>query len=667
MTKSGKHTHMCGIAGIFHYGSSPGPNLPESVGLQMTESLRHRGPDGGGLLVTPRLLLGHRRLAILDLSRLGRQPMCDERQRVWLAYNGEIYNFRELRRELEALGHQFRSHTDTEVVLHGYLEWGRDVVERFNGMFAFALYDTAAESLWLVRDGVGIKPLFYRDDGTRLWFGSEIKAILSDPDVARRPDWSALDAFFAFAYVPAPATGFEGIRQLLPGQWLLARQGRVEIQRWFRLPYPNGPQDWSEGESVDRLDVAVRAAVARQMISDVPLGTLLSGGLDSAAVLRAMQRATSLPVSAFTIGFDEPTFDESELAAQVADRYAAQHYVSKIPPATAALLPALVAHAEEPLADNSLIPVYVLSEFTRRHVTVALSGDGADELLAGYSTYRASQWAPWYRRVPGPLRRRLIEPLVHRLPPSQRKYGWSQLARRFVEGAAERPLRDHASWRQILSPAQKQRLYGLGWQSTGNLDCIGQYAATAADAPDWLTPLERHLHMDLTFHLPNDMLAKVDRMSMAHSLEVRVPLLDAEVLATCLAIPARWKLRGRGKWVLRRLLSSDLPAGIVRRKKSGFLVPLESWLANAWQPLLREYLTPQFAAETDAFRWDELRAMLDAQRAGQRDFAYPLFTLLMFSLWWRMWMTQELVVPHSPDSHAAPCEIEYWSPGQVPT
>jgi asparagine synthase (glutamine-hydrolysing) len=658
---------MCGIAGIFHYGGSPGAGPNESVGLDMTESLRHRGPDGGGLLVTPRLVLGHRRLAILDLSRLGRQPMSDERQRVWLAYNGEIYNFRELRRELEQLGHQFRSHTDTEVVLRGYLHWGRDVVQRLNGMFAFALYDTAAESLWLVRDGVGIKPLFYRDDGTRLWFGSEIKAILSDPEVERRPDWSAIDAFFTFAYVPAPATGFEGIRQLLPGQWLLIRGGRVDIQRWFRLPYPDGPRDWSAGESVDRLDAAVRQAVARQMISDVPLGALLSGGLDSAAVLRAMHLATSSPVSAFTIGFDEPTFDESRLAGQVADRYAAQHHVWKLPPATAEWLPALVAHAEEPLADNSLIPVYALAEFARRRVTVALSGDGADELLAGYSTYRASRWSPWYRRVPWPLRHWLIGPLVQRLPPSQRKYGWPQLARRFVEGAEERPLRDHASWRQILSPAQKHCLYGPRWQSAEDLDAIGPYAAAAADAPDWLTPLERQLHMDLTFHLPNDMLAKVDRMSMAHSLEVRVPLLDMEVLATCLAIPARWKLRGRGKWVLRRLLSNDLPAGIVRRKKSGFLLPLESWLANAWQPLLREYLTPRFAAETAAFRWDELRTMLDAQRAGHRDFAYPLFTLLMFSLWWRMWMTRELAVPCSPGPPAAPCEIEYWSPGQSPT
>ena len=655
---------MCGIAGIFHYGSSPGPGLSESVGLAMTESLQHRGPDGGGLVVMPRLLLGHRRLAILDLSRLGHQPMSDERRRVWLAYNGEVYNFRALRRELEQKGHAFRSHTDTEVVLRGYLEWGRDVVQRLNGMFAFALYDTAAESLWLVRDGVGIKPLFYRDDGTRLWFGSELKAILSDPEVERSPDWAALDAFLTFAYVPAPATGFAGIRQLLPGQWLLAQPGRVEVQRWFRLPYPDGPQAWGEQESVDRLDAAVRTAVARQMISDVPLGTLLSGGLDSAAVLRAMQQSTSMPVSAFTIGFAEPTFDESPLAAQVAHRYAAQHHVSKIPPATAALLPALIAHAEEPLADNSLIPVYVLAEFTRRHVTVALSGDGADELLAGYATYRASHWAPWYRRLPGPLRHWLIEPLVHRLPPSERKYGWSQLARRFVEGAAERPPRDHASWRQILAPIPKQRLYGSRWQSLGVLDSIGQYAAMADDVPDWLTPLERHLHMDLTFHLPNDMLAKVDRMSMAHSLEVRVPLLDAEVLATCLAIPARWKLRGPGKWVLRQLLSNDLPAEIVQRKKSGFLVPLESWLADAWQPLLREYLTPQFAADTEMFRWDELRVMLDAQRAGQRDFAYPLFTLLMFSLWWRMWITQELALPANPDLQAKPCEIEYWSPGQ---
>jgi len=658
---------MCGIAGIFQYGdSSQDAGLTESAGLAMTESLRHRGPDAGGLLVAPRLVLGHRRLSILDLSRLGRQPMRDEQHRVALAYNGEVYNFRELRQTLEQLGHHFRSHTDTEVLLRGYLQWGRAVVEHLNGMFALALYDAAEQSLWLVRDGIGIKPLFYREDGTRIWFASEIKAILSDSRVPRQPDWAALDALFTFSYVPAPATGFAGIRQLLPGHWLLARRGHIETRRWYRLPYPAQPQRWTEQESAERLDVAIRTAVSQQMISDVPLGTLLSGGLDSAAVLRAMQATSSRPVNAFTIGFDEPTFDESPLAARVAQRYEAQHHLAQVPPARADLLPALAAHAEEPLADNSLIPVYALAEFARRHVTVALSGDGADELLAGYTTYRASRWAPWYRCVPWPLRRGLLEPLITRLPPSQRKYGWPQLARRFVEGAGQPWPRDHASWRQILTPAQKLRLYSSLWQTVGVLDAIGQYASAADDAPDWLTPLERQLHMDLTFHLPNDMLAKVDRMSMAHALEVRVPLLDQQVLATCLAIPPEWKLRGQGKWVLRQLLAADLPPDIVRRKKSGFLVPLESWLAGAWQPLLRESLTPQWAAETEAVRWEELRTMLDAQRAGKRDYAYPLFTLLMFSLWWRMWISRELPQPPSTVS-AAPCEIEYWSSGRLPT
>ncbi len=658
---------MCGIAGIFHYGALPNSRPNESVGLAMTESLRYRGPDGGGLLVGPRLVLGHRRLAILDVSRLGRQPMTDEQGRVWLAHNGEVYNFRQLRRELGERGHHFRSQTDAEVVLRGYLEWGRDLVGRLNGMFAFALYDTESDALWLVRDAVGIKPLFYRDDGARLWFGSEIRAILSDPEVPRSPDWAALDALFTFAYVPAPATGFAAVRQLLPGHWLLAQGGRVTVQRWFHLPYPARPPEWSAAESMDRLDTAVRAAVAQQLVSDVPLGALLSGGLDSAAVLRAMSAVAPPPVRAFTIGFAEPTFDESPLATQVAQRYGAEHHVSHVPAAAADLLPTLAAHAEEPLADNSLIPVYVLAQFARRHVTVALSGDGADELLAGYATYRASQWAPWYRYLPPALRSWLIEPLVRRLPPSSRKYGWPQLARRFVEGARQSPPRDHASWRQILSPAVKQRLYGPVWQSAGELDAIHQYTAALVDAPDWLTPLERHLHMDLTFHLPNDMLVKVDRMSMAHGLEVRVPLLDRDVLATCLAIPARWKLRGRGKWILRQLLARDLPPGIVERRKAGFLVPLESWLADAWQPLLRAHLTPQLADETGALRWSELRAMLDAHRAGRRDYAYPLFTLLMFALWWRMWITRELPVPTTAASQAAPCEIEYWSPGQLPT
>lgn len=634
---------MCGLAGVYRYGKGSAEPMDPSVGMRMVEAVSHRGPDDGGLLVTDRLLLGHRRLSILDLSDEGHQPMADENERCWVAYNGEVYNFPELRGELERAGHRFRSATDTEVLLRGYLQWGRSVLERLDGMFAFALWDRREESLWLVRDHAGIKPLFFRDDGSRLWFGSEIKAILADPDVPRRPDLAGLDAFLTFGYVPAPATGFEGIGQLMPGEWLLARQGRVVRQKWFELPYPQRPTDWSRQECSERLEAALDSAVRRQMISDVPLGALLSGGIDSSAIVRSMSHSDSHSVDTFTIGFEDDTFDESPVAAQVAARYGTEHHERDVQPDAASLLKVLVSHAEQPLADNSMLPFFLLAEFTRSRVSVALSGDGADELLAGYDTYRASQLAPYYRMLPSGVRRSVIRPLVHRLPVSQKKYGLTNVLRRFVDAADQPPLRDHCSWRRIVSADLREQLYSPQWLRELDADPIGQYAASGQDGPDWLSPLQRQLQADLRFHLPGDMLVKVDRMSMAHSLEVRVPFLAPEVIRTCLAMPPRTLRHGKkGKLPLRELLRRDLPTDVVDRKKAGFVVPLERWLRHQWQPLMRQVWTPELASQIGGLRWPVLETMLADQAAGRADHAYPLFALLILGLWWKIWITGEL-------------------------
>lgn len=607
----------------------------------MTQALAHRGPDAGGLLVTPQLLLGHRRLSILDLSSDGHQPMSDAAEQIWLAFNGEIYNFRELRQELEAAGHRFRSQSDTEVIIHGYREWGCDVARRLNGMFAWALWDRRKDALWLVRDAVGIKPLCYRDDGTQLWFASEIKGILADPEVPRTPDLPGLDGYLTLGYVPAPRTGFAGIQQLLPGESLWVAADGVRRTIWQRLPYPDRPPQGTLTDSAERLDHALQSAVARQQVSDVPLGALLSGGLDSSAIVRGMTQAGPATVSTFTVGFEEASFDETTQAAIVAHRYGTDHHAERLQADVSTLLRTCVAHAEDPLADNSMIPFYLLAQMTRRHVTVALSGDGADELLAGYATYRASRLAPWYRRIPRVVRQGIIGPMTQRLPVLHGKYNVASLARRFV-AAADRPFPwDHCSWRRYLPAELRSRLYTSRFLQDLPGDPLQPYVDALDDAPDWLSPLEQQLHLDLRCHLPNDLLAKVDRMSMAHSLEVRVPFLDWEVIRCCLDLPPACKLQGkRGKLPLREMLSRELPASLIERKKSGFLLPLERWLSREWQPLLRAQLTPQFAEDTGLLDSSTLQQMLVAQERGTADLAYPLFALLLLSLWWETWISR---------------------------
>ena len=635
---------MCGITGAFRYaGEEPGPD--EAMGLRMVETLNHRGPDDGGLLVAPGVLLGHRRLAILDPSPLGHQPMSDARGEVWIVYNGEIYNFRGLRLELEERGHRFRSKTDTEVVLASYREWGQEAFARLNGMFALAIWDSRSDRLLLVRDPVGIKPLFYHDDGRVLRFGSEIKAILADAAVARRPDRVALDAFFTFGYTPAPLTGFEGVRQLLPGECLVSERGSWRIEEFCRLGLPGNPQAISEEDAVEQLGHEIDSAVRRQMISDVPLGALLSGGLDSSAVVRSMRRSSEA-VQTFTIGFGEASFDESPVAEEVARLLGTRHHTRHVTPDAALLLPRLVSHAEEPFADNSMIPFFLLSRFVRENVSVALSGDGADELLAGYSTYAASGLAPWYRRIPRLIRRGVIAPAVGRLPPSTQKYGWPMLLRRFVEGAEQPFPRDHCSWRQIVSPRLKPRLYtGEFRAATAESDPIGLYAAATAGAPASASRLDQQLYGDFRFHLPNDMLVKVDRMSMAHSLEVRVPLLDLDVVRYCFSLPPDLKRRGRrGKYVLRRSVAQTLPERIVNRRKAGFVVPIEAWMRGPLRPLLDEFLDEPFLRRSGLLNPQMVRALIESHAAGRRDQAYELFALLVWSIWWRIWIERSMPV-----------------------
>jgi asparagine synthase (glutamine-hydrolysing) len=626
---------MCGIAGVF-YHTDPARPVDDRLVRAMTRALAHRGPDGEGVWTGAGIGLGHRRLAILDLSEHGRQPMMDQSGTRIISYNGEIYNFRELRAQLEAKGHRFRSSGDTEVVLAGYAEWGRHVVERLSGIFAFAIYDATQRALFLARDPLGVKPLFYALDDRSFRFASEIKAILLDSSIDREFDVEALDAFFTFSYTPAPATGFRHVRQLLPGQAAHVSQRGFETWHYWTSPFAERPAtmefDAALMEFGDRLDAATRA----QMVSDVGVGAFLSGGLDSAALLRAMQRVEDTEVQALCVGFDVPGFDERPAARATAGALDVELTEIVMSVDAVDLVPVLSRHLEEPTADSSALPVYLLCQAAAERFKVALSGDGADELLAGYETYRASSLAALYRRIPRIIRRPVLTLLTGALPRRDAKYSARELIRRFAHGAELGRHLDHAAWRIIFSNGLKERVYAPDFlaYATGHL-ALERYAAHSRAVAESRPYLDGLLKADLEFYLPNDMLVKVDRMSMAHGLEVRVPFLDVEFVRFCANLPPDFKLhRGKvRKHILRESLRPSLPGSVLGAPKSGFNIPLPGWMRGDLSDLLLDTLTSRRVEASRFLRLTEVEAMVDEHRRRRDDHGYALFTVLMFALW----------------------------------
>ncbi len=626
---------MCGIAGIFEFEDQSRP-IDRRVLLAMTRSLAHRGPDGEGVWTSPGIGLGHRRLSILDLSECASQPMVHPSRDLVITYNGEVYNFRELRATLEGKGHTFRSTSDTEVVLAAYAEWGSGVVDRISGIYAFAIWDGEQRRVFLARDPIGVKPLFYSvDDGT-LRFGSEIKAILSDPAVGREIDEAALDAFLTFGYTPAPATGFRRVRQLLPGHCATVDRNGFRSWRYWKNPYGERARavDFPTAltEFTERFDRITRA----QLVSDVPVGAFLSGGLDSAAVVRAMKRGDLGPVHALTVGFGEPGFDERDGARETASALGVSLEEQELSVDAATLLPELSRHMEEPTADSSMLPVYLLCQAARRRFTVAMSGDGADELLAGYETYRATALATTYRRLPAFVRHRVLQPLANRLPVSDRKYNLHQVATRFTAGAELGPGRDHCAWRIIFNNAMKSRLYTPAFREVSlSRDPLAEYARHIQAVPAARERLAGLLNADTEFYLPNDMLVKVDRMSMANSLEVRVPFLDIEMVRYCANLPGEFKLRRNKvrKHILRESLRESVPNSILDRPKSGFNIPVERWMRGALGDLLFDVMATQRDAMCALLDLREVERAVNEHRARKADHAHVLFAVLMLGLW----------------------------------
>jgi len=628
---------MCGICGVLHFdGRSPSADLLSA----MTDSLFHRGPDGGAIHVDGPAGLGHRRLAIIDLSAAGGQPMSNEDGSLWIVYNGEIYNFAEIRKELQEQGHIFRSATDTEVILHAYEAWGVDCLARLNGMFAFAVWDSLRQRLWLVRDRLGIKPLFYMHRSDRLLFGSEIKAILCDPSVERRVDLEALHHYLSLNYTPAPYSLFAGVRQLLPAHYLLVEaDGRWRSEAYWDVSYDE-QRSGNEAQLMQQFEFELAEAVKRRLMSDVPLGAFLSGGVDSSAIVYWMSRHTDQRVKTFSIGFREKSYSELHYAREVAKACGADHHERIVRPDAVAVLPKIVWHAEEPTADSSMLPFYYLAEMTREKVTVALSGDGADEILAGYETYQAFGAAQLYRLIPVAIRRRVIRPMVDRLPTSYAKVSLDFKLKRFVRGAELDSEAGHAYWRMIFDEAAKSELYTRDVRHALNgANTFDLYRAAFAHT-DATHPLDRMLYVDTRFYLPNDMLVKVDRMTMAHSLEARVPFLDHRLVELVASLPPRFKLKGRrvGKYLLKAAMHRHLPEASLWRQKQGFNVPKGIWFRGELRDFAFDHLSTQQVQRMGLFRPEQVTNLLTDHITGRRDNSHQIWGLLCLSLWWQQFI-----------------------------
>jgi asparagine synthase (glutamine-hydrolysing) len=617
---------------------------PVALGT-MGAAIERRGPDDSGFFIRPdgpagddglRVGLGQQRLSIIDLSPAARQPMCNEDGTIWLTYNGEIYNYKDLRRELGARGHRFRSDSDTEVVIHLYEEEGLDAVKRFNGMFAFGLWDEKRQRLWLCRDRVGIKPLVYSWDGARLLFASEIKALLTDPTVDKQLDREALALYLAFNYVPAPLTMFRGIRKLEPGCSLVLENGKIAVTRYWSLPQrPESPEPMDIGKLQRRLVETLSEAVAGCMLADVPVGAFLSGGIDSGIVVALMARQSSKPVKTFTIGFaDDGLYDETGRARRVAAMYGTEHHEFQIRQRDMLdVLPEVLGALDEPFADSSAIPTCLVSRETRRHVKVALSGDGGDELFAGYRSYLGEYWRARYRMVPALLRESVIEPAIAALPDSRETRIGETLrrAKKFLRSARgpfdERLL----ALKEVFPAPTRQRLLTGGGNGTDPALAWVRHllGRSSGDA------VNRMLCTDLIDSLPGDMLTKVDLMSMANSLEVRVPLLDHRVVELAFEIPGPEKLRrGVTKRVLKETFKDLLPPGHTRQPKCGFEIPISRWLRTDLGYLVDRYLSEERIRDQCIFDAAVVQDLVRSHRQATTDTSWMLWNLIVFQQWY---------------------------------
>ncbi|MCG3203392.1 MAG: Asparagine synthetase [glutamine-hydrolyzing] 1 [Elusimicrobia bacterium] len=625
---------MCGICGELNWNSTT-PVDPARL-ERMNRSLLHRGPDQDGFYMdqfsSGSIGLAMRRLSIIDLTT-GKQPIFNETRDVVVVYNGETYNFQEVRAELEAAGHIFKTHSDTEVLVHGYEVWGDSMPEKLNGMFAFALWDKKRERLLLGRDRMGIKPLYYALLKDKLIFGSEIKALLEHPAVPRDIDPLAIDDFLSLRYIPTPHSIYKAIRKLEPGTLLIWEKGRTEFKRYWNFVPHMGP-DKGLSYYLEKTDALLADAVKLQMISEVPLGTFLSGGVDSPTISYYAKKQKP-DLMSFTIYFKEKSFSEREEARGVAEHLGTHHIEKEVSPDILSMIPHLVDIFDEPFGDDSMVPTYFLTKMARERMTVALSGDGGDELFGGYPTYIADHMAKIYRSIPATLRRHVIEPLVNHLPVSHNRISLDYKAKAFVAVADRSSPLEHFGWTESFRSEVKKGLYSEKfWQEVG-LRPLGESFTRAYQQAIGREGLEKFLYVDQNTHLLDEFLVKVDRLSMAHSLEVRPPFLDHRIVEFAAEIPFHYKVKGwTTKYLLRKLMKGRLPKFITNGSKKGFSPPMATWLATDLVGWARHKFSPSRIKDIPYLNPHVPLQILEAHLKRKTNLARRLWTLLMFVEWY---------------------------------
>ncbi len=604
----------------------------------MSETLTHRGPDDQGVFTSKNIGLGARRLSIIDLEG-GHQPLSNEDGSIWVAHNGEVYNFPALREELLSRGHVFKTRTDTETLVHSYEEWGEDFVHKLRGMFAFALWDARNQCLILGRDRIGIKPLYYTllEDKT-LIFGSELKAILAHPGIERTLDPQALDLYLTLEYIPAPFSIFRNISKLPAGSLLVYRDGRIQVKRYWKLE----PQDTSPDRQqkiklsslMDELYALLKESVRLRLISDVPLGAFLSGGIDSSSIVGLMHELGTSPIKTFSIGFKETSYDELRFARSVAKKFKTEHEELVLEPKALELTDKLIRHLDEPFGDFSIFPTYLVSKMSRSHVKVILSGDGGDELFGGYEHYQAQKLS----RPPAPfIFRKVLSPFLNRIPPSEKKKGvWNKI-KRFSQGFEHHPEHRHLRWMMFLSEEGRKSLYTADLRQ--DLDGVAPLYQKPPfrdilDESALFDSVSRELYIDLRAYLVDDILVKVDRMSMAVSLETRVPILDHKLVEFAYSLPGDLKLKGMTtKWIFKKTMERLLPRQNIYRPKEGFSIPMKHWLRKDLKDLLLDYLNQKRIFEGGLFNFEPIEKMIDAHLKQRQNFSHQLWALLVFEIW----------------------------------
>lgn len=625
---------MCGICGYYSFEKG---NPDENLLKKMCSVIEHRGPDDEGIFLDKGVGLGMRRLSIIDIEG-GRQPVHNEDSTIWIVFNGEIYNYRELRLSLEKK-HRFYTSSDTEVIVHLYEEFGEGFVSRLNGMFGLAIWDSNNNKLLLARDRTGIKPLHYIILKNKLIFGSEIKSILEHPDVKREINFMAFHYFLSFEYIPAPESIFKGIMKLKPGHILLYKDNMASIRRYWDVEFSD--KGFSEEYFCNKISETLEKSVNLEMVSDVPLGAFLSGGIDSSAIVAMMSHLSDEPIKTFSIGFEDQSYNELEYAGIVAERFNTEHHEEIIKPDAVKLAGSLIRYFDEPFADVSAFSTYLVSQMAKKHVKVALSGDGGDELFAGYDWYIASNLNKYYRKLPSILKDKIIHPVVKNLPDSSQKKGFSNILKRFVEGSSLPDEGRHVRWQFFLPDEDK--LYSSELKNelknVNSFEVVNRlYVNNNA-----IKPLSKEQYVDLKMYLPDDILVKVDRMSMANSLEARVPLLNQLFIELVATIPPNLKLKGIStKYIFKKAMLKHLPRDIIYRKKQGFSIPMKNWLREDLRDMMMETLSRRRIEEKGYVEYGYVNKLMNQHLEKKRNNAHQLWSLMVFEMWHDMYINNEV-------------------------